>query len=122
MIKEYKVAITTTQGAGAGTGEAITGERCNGYLVGLYISASVTIAATTDWTFTDSDSGINLFSFTDYATAGWIAPSLLPVGITKTAVTNAHRMIPITGRIKLAIAQADDGIYTVRYFIEGMAG
>lgn len=119
MIKPYTIAVTTTGSAGSATGNGTLTDRPNGYLVGLYITASVTIAATTDWTFTDNDNTLDLFSFTDYATSGWIAPSLLPVGITKTAVTNAHRMIPICGRIKLAIAQSDAGVYTVTYFIEG---
>lgn len=118
MIRPHTVVITTAGEAGSAEGNGTTEDVCNGYLVGLYISGSVTIAATTDWIFTDADSGIALFSFTDYATAGWIAPSLLPVGITKTAVTNAHRMIPLAGRIKCAIEDADAGIFTVRYFIE----
>lgn len=118
MIEEHVVAISTTGGAGVSEGNGTPPSPMNGLLVALYIVASVAVAATTDWTFTDSVTGITLLTLTNSTAVGFISPGLPVVGLTGAAVTNSHRGLPIVNAIKCAIAQADDGLYTIRYYID----
>jgi hypothetical protein len=118
MIEEHVIAITTTGGAGVSTGNGTPPSTMNGLLVGIYITASVAVAATADWAFTDAVSGIAILTLTDSTATGFIAPGLPVVGLTGTAITNSHRALPIVNAIKCTIAQADDGVYTIRYYID----
>lgn len=118
MIEEHVAAITTTGGAGVSAGNGTPLTTMNGLLVGIYIVASVAVAATTDWTFTDAVSGVTLLTLANSTATGFVAPGLPVVGLTGTAITNSHRPLPIVNAIKCAIAQADDGIYTIHYYID----
>lgn len=118
MIEEHVIAISTTGGAGVSAGNGTPNTTMNGMLVALYIVASVAVAATTDWTFTDAVTGITLLTLTNSTATGFIAPGLPVVGLTGTAVTNSQRSLPIVNAIKCAIAQADDGLYTIRYYLD----
>lgn len=118
MIEEHVIAITTTGGAGVSTGNGTPPTTMNGLLIGMYITASVAVAATADWVFADAVTGVTLLTLTDSTATGFIAPGLPVVGVTGTAITNSHRAMPIVNAIKCTIAQANDGVYTIRYFID----
>lgn len=116
MIREVKVSITTTGGAGVATGNATSEGGVNGMLLAVYYPAG--LPATTDYTFSDPVTGITLFTKTNFNTAGWRSV-LIPVDdLTGTVITGAGVVIPLTGLIKVALAQADNGTFDFYFRIE----
>lgn len=115
MIREVKVTVTTTGGSGASAGNATSEGGLNGMLLAVYFSASS--HANTDLTFSDPATGITLFTKTNYNTAGWFTPLIPAVDLTGTVISGSGVVVPLTGLIKVEMAQANDGTYTFYFRI-----
>jgi hypothetical protein len=117
MIEEFTLSVTTTGSAGSASGDATSGWGTNGLLVAVYIPTGT--PATTDWVFSDPVITTTLFTLTNINTSGWYTP-LIP-GITVAAgvaISGAGVLVPLTGTMKVALAQSDAGTYVVRFRIQ----
>ncbi len=117
MIREITLAVTTAGASGSATGEATTTEGCNGYLAAVYLPTGS--HANTDWVFSDPITGTTLVTFTNINTAGWYTPMLPAVtAAAGVAITDGGSLIPLTGQLKCAMAQATAGTYNILLRIE----
>lgn len=123
MLRAHKVSITTVGSAGSAVGSWTSELPISGYLAALYLTLG-TMPATTDTTITNDTLSLPLLTLTDYNTTGYVAPQLTCVTIAGAAIVDtngdplATQAIPITGHVKIAIAQGDAGTVTGFLFVE----
>lgn len=119
MLHIERFSVTAAGANGSAVGSWTSTNIIQGYLAAVYIDyTTASFPATTDVTITDNDHTITLFTATDYNTSGLIAPRLGAVGTTNSAITNSHALIPVSGRVKVAVAGGDAGVLTGYLFIE----
>lgn len=119
MIRTYPFSITAAGGDGNAVGNTTTAQIISGYFVGLYIDyTTASMPSSTDLTITDVDHTITLFTAANYNTSGLLAPRMAAVSAANAAITDSHVPIPISGKIKLALAGANAGVVTGFLFIE----
>lgn len=103
------VTVTTTGSAGSAAGAADS-EIINGLLLDIYLDFHASAPNTTDTTIKYSTSGPdmgNILVVTNSNTDALIAPRQKPVDNANAAITNAHAMFPVNGKINVALAQSD---------------
>lgn len=103
-IASQKIAITTTGGAGAATGQG-TSIPIMGFLLDVFIDYHASAPATTDVTISEPTFG-NLLVRSNSATDGWFAPRK-QVCDPAAADAGLFDLMPINSELTIAVAQAD---------------
>jgi hypothetical protein len=103
-IAIQKVAITTTGAAGNASGSGTT-IPIMGFLLDVYLDYNAAAPATTDVTISDPTFG-NALVKSNNATDGWYAPRKQTCD-PAAADTGLYDLIPLSGPLTIAVAQAD---------------
>ncbi len=98
------VKVTTTGGAGAATGSG-TSMPVQGFLLDLFIDYHASAPATTDVTISQGTFG-NIVVKSNNATDCWLAPRKQACD-QAAADAGQYDLIPVTGPLTVAVAQAD---------------
>lgn len=107
-ILTHTLTITTTGGAGAATGSAVTtGDPIEGFLLDLYVNYHASAPGTTDIIVKQTDRTESLYAKANSVTDAYVCPRSGCVDTTATAITNSHTLIPINGTITASLAECD---------------
>lgn len=103
-----KVAVTTTGSAGSATGTGYSGS-INGLLLGVYLDYNASAPATTDVTISTNVTahGGTILTVSNNNSDGFYPVRVQAVDNTGTAISGVYELWPISGVVKIAVAQAD---------------
>jgi len=113
-IMDYeRIAVTTTGGAGAATGSSTGQIIFTGKFHAAYVDYNASAPGTTDVTISIATPiSANLVVVSNNATDGWYLPrvqvvSAAAAGLTYDGTYVVAEPMPVTGKITVAVAQAD---------------
>jgi len=124
MLRKYQVTATASGGAGSSTGDATSNETVIGRLLAVHLDFSVSGAATTDTIITTITPDHTILTITDSATDAWYYPrhqvhTEAGAGVTYDGSNEVYDAIPVHGRVKVAMAQANNAqTVTATFYVE----
>lgn len=105
-------ATTAAGGAGVATATATSDEVVNGIIEAIYIEyLDSPPAGTTDVAIIEATNSpaVDILTVSNAATSDWFFPMGQAVNQAGTAITNQGKRIAVNDKIKVTIAQANDG-------------
>lgn len=106
-IRTFTLTVTTTGGAGAAVGSAVTTESVDGFLLDMYVNYHASAPGTTDIIVKQTDRTENLYAKANSVTDVHVAPRMSTVTTAAAAITDSHDLIPINGTITASLAESD---------------
>jgi hypothetical protein len=118
-IRTHQVTVTITTGAaGSASGNGQSTSPVSGRILAVYAGFATT-HANTDTTITAPSVPIQtILTLTDVNTAGWYHPRAVVHGVTGAPLTGGEEPLPIDDYIKVAMAQATQGVHNFYFLVE----
>lgn len=110
-MRAAKITVTTTGTAGSATGTGYSDRPLTGEVFAIHVDYSASAPNTTDITVIveadDNHPAITLYSKANSATDAWVYPHVQGTDNAGSAISGVYQHYPITGRIKVTLADCD---------------
>lgn len=119
-IKKVVISVTTTGSAGSATGDALSSEVVNGFVIGAYVNYHASApGATTDVLLQTADPAITMTTISNNATDGYYSTLKNIVDTAAAAVSGVYTYYPVSGHLKVSVTgcNALTAAVVVTYFV-----
>jgi len=106
-VRSYALTVTTTGGAGAATGSAVTSQRIEGYLLDVYLDYHASAPNTTDVTCKQTDRSDSFLVVTNSATDKRYTPRVQVCDAAGADIVGGHDLYWINGTITVSVAESN---------------
>lgn len=114
MRRRTKLQVKTSGGAGTSTGEAVTTEKIDGWLIGIHMDAPGAAPATMDMVVTEATNTAKqpILTKNNFNTDSWFYPSTPKHAAADGAVlAGQSQVVMVDDQLKVALSGANDDQY-----------